>query len=114
MSSSAVTVDRALMAVMVYSFARINALLKMKVRDYFVQGRRGWVPCTRKAARNMRFPAITIWNSTSTNTSPPPASPAPMRVLANTTGARSTFFKVLTAKPDRLAAKTPPVVADWS
>lgn len=35
--------DRALIAVMVYSFARINAVLEMKVRDYFVQGRRGWV-----------------------------------------------------------------------
>jgi site-specific recombinase XerD len=35
--------DRALIAVMVYSFARINAVLEMKVRDYFVQGQRGWV-----------------------------------------------------------------------
>src|SRR5713226_5200583 len=34
--------DRALIAVMVYSFARINAVPGMKVRDYFVQGRRGW------------------------------------------------------------------------
>ena len=33
--------DRALIATMVYSFARINAVLEMKVRDYFVQGRRG-------------------------------------------------------------------------
>jgi integrase/recombinase XerD len=33
--------DRALIAVMVYSFADINAVLEMKVRDYFVQGRRG-------------------------------------------------------------------------
>jgi integrase/recombinase XerD len=30
--------DRALIAVMVDSFARINAVLEMKVRDYFVQG----------------------------------------------------------------------------
>jgi site-specific recombinase XerD len=35
--------DRGLIAVMVYSFARVNAALKMKVSDYFVQGRRGWV-----------------------------------------------------------------------
>jgi hypothetical protein len=33
--------DCALIAVMVYSFARINAVLEMQVRDYFVQGRRG-------------------------------------------------------------------------
>ena len=35
--------DRALIGVMVYTFARVNAVLQMKVRDYFVQGRRGWV-----------------------------------------------------------------------
>jgi hypothetical protein len=35
--------DRALIGVMVYTFARINAVLEMKVSDYFVQGRRGWV-----------------------------------------------------------------------
>ena len=35
--------DRALIGVMVYTFARINAVIRMKVRDYFVQGRRGWV-----------------------------------------------------------------------
>jgi hypothetical protein len=30
--------DRALIGVMVYTFARVNAVLQMKVRDYFVQG----------------------------------------------------------------------------
>jgi integrase/recombinase XerD len=35
--------DHALIAVMVYSFARINAVLEMKVRDYFVYGWRAWV-----------------------------------------------------------------------
>jgi site-specific recombinase XerD len=33
--------DRALIGVMVYTFARVGAVLQMKVRDYFVQGRRG-------------------------------------------------------------------------
>ena len=33
--------DRALIGVRVYTFARINPVLQMKVRDYFVQGRRG-------------------------------------------------------------------------
>ena len=33
--------DRALIGVMVYTFARINAVLEMKVKDYFVQGRLG-------------------------------------------------------------------------
>jgi hypothetical protein len=33
--------DRALIGVMVYTFARVIAVLQMKVRDYFVRGRRG-------------------------------------------------------------------------
>ena len=41
---------------MVYTFARVNAVLKMKVRDFFVQGRRGWgCGCTKKAARSMNL-----------------------------------------------------------
>ena len=35
--------DRALIGVMVRTFARVNAVLQMKVRGYFVQGRCGWV-----------------------------------------------------------------------
>jgi len=35
--------DRALIALMAYSFARIGVALAMKVEDYFIQGRRGWV-----------------------------------------------------------------------
>ena len=34
--------DRALIGVMVYTFARVNAVINMKVKDYFTQGRRGW------------------------------------------------------------------------
>jgi integrase/recombinase XerD len=33
--------DRALIGVMVYTFARVNAVISMKVKDYFTQGRRG-------------------------------------------------------------------------
>ena len=32
--------DRALIALMVYAFARIDAVLQMKVEDYFIQGKR--------------------------------------------------------------------------
>jgi integrase/recombinase XerD len=35
--------DRALIALMVYTFARVGAAVAMKVEDFFVQGRRGWV-----------------------------------------------------------------------
>ena len=48
--------DRALLAVMVYSFARINAVLEMKVRDYFVQGRRGWVRLHEKGGKEHEVP----------------------------------------------------------
>ena len=43
--------DRALIALMVYTFARVNAVLQMKVRDYFVQGRRGWVRLHEKGGK---------------------------------------------------------------
>jgi integrase/recombinase XerD len=43
--------DRALIATMVYTFARINAVLEMKVRDYFVQGRRGCVRLHEKGGK---------------------------------------------------------------
>jgi integrase/recombinase XerD len=48
--------DLALIAVMVYSFARINAVLEMKVRDYFVQGRRGWVRLHEKGGKEHEVP----------------------------------------------------------
>ena len=48
--------DRALIGVMVYSFARINAVLSMKVKDYFVQGRRGWVRLHEKGGKLHEVP----------------------------------------------------------
>jgi site-specific recombinase XerD len=48
--------DRALIGVMVYTFARINAVLEMKVRDYFVQGRRRWVRLHEKGAKEHEVP----------------------------------------------------------
>jgi integrase len=35
--------DRALIASMVYTFARVGAVLKMRVEDVYIQGRRTWV-----------------------------------------------------------------------
>jgi site-specific recombinase XerD len=48
--------DRALLGVMVYTFARINAVLEMKVSDYFVQGRRGWVRLHEKGGKEHEVP----------------------------------------------------------
>ena len=48
--------DRALIGVMVYTFARVNAVLRMKVKDYFVQGRRGWVRLHEKGGKEHEVP----------------------------------------------------------
>jgi integrase len=48
--------DRALVAIMVYSFARIGAVIQMKVRDYFVQGRRRWVRLHEKGGKEHDVP----------------------------------------------------------
>jgi len=48
--------DRALIGVMVYTFARINAALEMKVKDYYVQGRRGWVHLHEKGGEEHTVP----------------------------------------------------------
>jgi len=39
-----------------YTFARANALLQMKVKDYFVQGRRGWVRLHEKGGTEHDVP----------------------------------------------------------
>lgn len=48
--------DRALIAVMVYAFARISAVLQMKVCDYFMQGQRGWVRLHEKRGQAHEMP----------------------------------------------------------
>jgi site-specific recombinase XerD len=46
--------DRALIAMMVYSFARIGAVIQMEVGDYFVQGRRRWIRLHEKGGKGAR------------------------------------------------------------
>jgi integrase/recombinase XerD len=48
--------DRALIGVMVYTFARVNAVIGMKVKDYFSQGRRGWVRLHEKGGKEHEVP----------------------------------------------------------
>lgn len=48
--------DRALIGLMVYTFARVNAALSMKVEDYYVQGRRGWVQLHEKGGKLHSLP----------------------------------------------------------
>ena len=48
--------DRALIALMVYSFARIGAALAMKVEDVFTQNRRLWVRLREKGGKHHEMP----------------------------------------------------------
>ena len=50
--------DRALIGVMLYTFARIGAVLQMNVRDYFSQGRRSWVRLHEKGGKEHEAPCI--------------------------------------------------------
>ena len=48
--------DRALIALMVYTFARVGAALKMRVEDVYVQGRRTWVRLHEKGGKRHEMP----------------------------------------------------------
>ena len=48
--------DRALIGLMVYSFARVGAALAMKVEDVFVQNRRLWVRLHEKGGKHHEMP----------------------------------------------------------
>jgi integrase/recombinase XerD len=48
--------DRALIGLMVYTFSRVGAALSMRVQDYFVQGRRGWVRLHEKGGKEHEMP----------------------------------------------------------
>jgi site-specific recombinase XerC len=43
--------DRALIAVMVYSFARVSAVIGMRVEDYYPNGKRWWFRQCQPVAR---------------------------------------------------------------
>ncbi len=49
--------DRALIAVMVYSFARVNATVGLKVEDYFTEGRKAWFRLHEKGGKRHEVPA---------------------------------------------------------
>lgn len=48
--------DRALIALMAYTFARVGAAVSMTAADYFVQGRRGWVRLQEKGGKVNEMP----------------------------------------------------------
>ena len=49
--------DRALIGVMVYSFARVGAATGMRVEDYYTQGRRSWFRLREKGGKHHQPPA---------------------------------------------------------
>ena len=49
--------DRALLSVMLYSFARVSAVLGMRWGDYFQQGSRGWLRLHEKGGKRHDVPA---------------------------------------------------------
>lgn len=51
--------DRALIGVMVYSFARVGAVVGMNVEDYFREGKRWWFRLHERAASATRSQPIT-------------------------------------------------------
>ena len=48
--------DRALLSVMLYSFARVSAVLGMRRQDYFGQGSRGWLRLHEKGGERHDVP----------------------------------------------------------
>ena len=67
--------DRALIGVMVYSFARVGAVVAMNIEDYYQQGKRFWFRLHEKGGKRHEVRRTTKPRNTSTPTSPPPASP---------------------------------------
>lgn len=48
--------DRALIALMAYSFARIGAVVKMQVKDYYPSGKRYWIRLHEKGGKYHQVP----------------------------------------------------------
>ncbi len=49
--------DRALIGIMVYSFARVGAVVKMRGRDYYPNGKRWWIRLHEKGGKFHEVPA---------------------------------------------------------
>jgi site-specific recombinase XerD len=49
--------DRALIGIMIYSFARVSAVVQIKVRDYYPNGKRYWIRLHEKGGKFHEVPA---------------------------------------------------------
>ena len=78
---------RALIALMIYTFARVGAVVKMRTGDVFIQGRRTWVwlqekggkhhemPCHHKLESYLQDYAAALPQTPWPGSSPPPKAP---------------------------------------
>jgi site-specific recombinase XerD len=48
--------DRALIGVLIYSFARVSAAVSMRIEDYFPQGKRWWLRLHEKGGKHHEMP----------------------------------------------------------
>jgi len=48
--------DRALIALMTYTFGRVGAVIHMRVEDYYIQGRKSWVQLREKGSKLHHVP----------------------------------------------------------
>jgi len=55
--------DRALVAVMVYAFARVSAVVGLKVEDYFPLKKRWWLRLHEKGGKVNEMAVITSWSN---------------------------------------------------
>jgi site-specific recombinase XerD len=60
--------DRALLGTLAYTFARIGAVVNLKIEDYYPSGKRFLLRLKRKAAKKRSCPSTTSSKSSSTNT----------------------------------------------
>jgi site-specific recombinase XerD len=72
--------DRALLGVLAYTFARIGAVVNLKVGDYYPSGKRFLLRFKEKGGKEKDFPGTTSSKSSWTNTSKLPVS-APSQAL---------------------------------
>lgn len=82
--------DRALIALMGYTFARVGAGIQMRVQDYYVQKRRGWVRLHEKGGKVNELPghhnletALDEWLATSGLSAEPGAPLSPHCVMGS-------------------------------
>lgn len=87
--------DRALIATMAYTFARVGAAVGMKVEDFYVQRHRGWVRLHEKGGKVTELPChhnleefLREWMAASGLSSQPDAPLFPTLSRRQTTGPR--------------------------